>query len=44
METTTHEREQVKMEPDKIHDLVKKQRKFFATGKTKDINFRIEAL
>lgn len=44
METTTNEREQVKMEPDKIQDLVEKQRKFFATGKTKDINFRIEAL
>ena len=32
------------MEPDKIHALVKKQRNFFATGKTKDINFRVEAL
>ena len=38
------QREHIKMEPDKINDLVEKQRKFFATGKTKDINFRIEAL
>lgn len=44
MEIQTHKREEIKMEPDKIQDLVVKQRAFFATGKTRDINFRIEAL